>query len=115
MNIPAFIALADQRLGQRLIGSPAAVQQDMDCHLDLFLEAVVKVVMHLLNEVVVVQAVEIEFAGVARHECHLLLRKSAVRSGSPWSGAGAECRERPQLARRVAGFRLSQPRHRDMF
>ena len=52
----------DQRLGQGVIGGPAAVQQDMDRLLDLFLEAVVEIVVHLLHEIVVRQAVQIEFA-----------------------------------------------------
>src|SRR3546814_963155 len=48
------------------VGRPAAIEQDVDAFLDLFLEAVVKVVVHLLDEFVVVKAVEIEIV-VFRH------------------------------------------------
>ena len=79
MNMPAFIALADistsgtnrmpsrksiaddahaldQRLGQHLVGRPAALEQDVDALLDLLLEAVIEVVVHLRDEFVVGKA-----------------------------------------------------------
>jgi hypothetical protein len=43
----------DQRLGQHLVGRPAAFEQDVHALLDLFLQAVIEVVMHLLHELVV--------------------------------------------------------------
>ena len=43
----------DQRLGQHLVGHPAALEQDVGAFLDLFLQAVIEVVVHLLHEFVV--------------------------------------------------------------
>ncbi len=103
----------DQRLGQRVIGRPAALQQDVDGHLDLFLEAVIEVVMHLLNEIVVVQAVEIEFAGVVRHRSPVL-RNLAARSHSPWSGAGRRVPGEARIGKISTGFptvAAAPPRH----
>jgi hypothetical protein len=50
----------DERLGQHVIGRPAALEQDVGAFLDLFLEAVVEVVVHLLHEFFVVQGFEID-------------------------------------------------------
>ena len=55
----------DQRVGQDRVGSPAALQQDVDALLDLLLEAVVEVVVHLLDEIGVAQLAENDF--VVRH------------------------------------------------
>ena len=43
----------DERLGQHLVGRPAALEQDVGAFLDLFLEPVIEVVVHLLHELVV--------------------------------------------------------------
>ena len=43
----------DQRLGQHVIGRPAARDQDVDAFFDLFLQTVVKVVVHLQHKFVV--------------------------------------------------------------
>ena len=55
----------DQRLGQDLVGRPAALEQDVDRLLDLFLEAVIEIVMDLLGQLLVVEGFEIEFAFIA--------------------------------------------------
>ena len=60
----------DQRLGQHLVGRPAAAEQDVDAFLDLFLEAVIEIVMHLLHEIVVGKLRKDDF--VVGH-CHGLL------------------------------------------
>ena len=46
---------ADQRLGQDVIGSPFAFEQDVHGLLDLFLETVIEIVEHLLDKLFVVQ------------------------------------------------------------
>ena len=51
---------------------PAPLQQNVDAFSDLLLHAVVEIIVHLLDEFVVRQAVEIEFAFVA-HESPSLL------------------------------------------
>ena len=58
---------ADQRLGQHAVGRPAALEQDVDALLDLGLEAVIEVVLHLLDELVVVQRPQVEIATVLAH------------------------------------------------
>ena len=50
-----------QRLGEQLVGGPAALQQDVDAFLDLLLEAVVEVIVHLLHQFLVVKGTQIEF------------------------------------------------------
>jgi hypothetical protein len=55
----------DQGLGQGLIGRPTARQQDMHGLLDLFLEAIIEVVMNLLGQLLVIQGVEVKFAFIA--------------------------------------------------
>jgi hypothetical protein len=66
--------------------------------------------MHLLDEFVVIQALQIEFAGVVRHITTQLLPYSRLRP----CGRAGECRDDPELARRVAGFLSPKPRRRDM-
>ena len=55
----------DQRLGQDRVGRPPAVEQDGYGLLDLLPEAVVEVVVHLLDEIGVAQRFQIEI--VVRH------------------------------------------------
>ena len=55
----------DQRLGQDPVGRPAAAEEDMDGRLDLFLEAVIEVVMNLLHQLLVIEAVQVKFAFIA--------------------------------------------------
>ena len=43
----------DERLGQHLVGHPAALEQDVGAFLDLFLQPVIEIVVHLLHEFVV--------------------------------------------------------------
>jgi hypothetical protein len=43
----------DQRLGQHVIGRPAAFDQDVDALFDLFLQTVIEVVVHLQHKLVV--------------------------------------------------------------
>src|SRR3546814_9235697 len=64
------------------VGRPAAIEQDVDAFLDLFLEAVVKVVVHLLDEFVVVKAVEIEIV-VFRHHLSSRQERPGLLSCSP--------------------------------
>ena len=42
-----------QRLGQRVIGCPAASDQDVDAFLDLFLQPVIEIVVHLQDQLVI--------------------------------------------------------------
>ncbi len=60
-SIPTIRHALDQRLCQRFIGSSSRASAGCGPPPRSLLEAVIEVVMHLLNEVVVVQAVEIEF------------------------------------------------------
>jgi hypothetical protein len=46
---------AHERLGQDVVGRPAAVQQDVHALFDLFLQTVVEVVEHLGDQIVVVE------------------------------------------------------------
>ncbi|ESY66564.1 hypothetical protein X742_18565 [Mesorhizobium sp. LNHC232B00] len=43
----------DQRLGQHLVGHPAALEQDPRAFLDLFLQPVIEIVVHLLHQLIV--------------------------------------------------------------
>ena len=52
----------DEGFGQHLVGRPAAAQQDVDGGFDLFLEAVIEVVMDLQDQILVVEGVQIKFA-----------------------------------------------------
>ena len=49
-----------QGLGQDIIGSPVAAEQDVDAFDDLIVETVIKVVMHLLDQFFVVQRRQIQ-------------------------------------------------------
>ena len=55
----------DQRLGQDLVGRPAAAEEDVDGRLDLFLEAVIEIVMDLLDQLLVIEGVQVKFAFIA--------------------------------------------------
>ena len=46
---------ADKCFGQNVIGNPAAIQQDVHGFFDFFLQAIIQVIEHLRDEVVVVQ------------------------------------------------------------
>ena len=52
----------DQGFGQDMVRLPAAVEQNSHALLDLFLEAVVEVIVHLLDEFVVGEGFKVEFA-----------------------------------------------------
>ena len=52
----------DQGVVQHLVGPPAALEEDMRRLLDLGLEAVVHVVVDLLDELGVVERAQVEFA-----------------------------------------------------
>ena len=71
---------ADQRLGQDGIGLPAALQEDVDALLDLWLEPVVEVILDLLDELVVVQLAKIE---IAARLAHHHLRPAATHHPDP--------------------------------
>ena len=60
-SIPTMRMPLDQRVGQDRVGSPAALQQDVDALLDFLLETVVEVVVHLLDEIGVAQLAENDF------------------------------------------------------
>ena len=55
----------DEGFGQDLVGGPATLQQDVNRRLDLFLEAVVKVVMDLLDQFLVIEGVQVKFTIIA--------------------------------------------------
>ena len=55
----------DQRLGQHVVGRPAALEQDVHAVLDLLLQAVIEIVVHLLDEFVVRKRGKVEF--IIRH------------------------------------------------
>ncbi len=57
---------ADQRLGQHVVRGPAALEQDPHALFDLFLEAVVEVVVHLLDQLVVIERAQVQIV-VRRH------------------------------------------------
>ena len=65
----------DQTFGQGLVGGPAALEQDMDALFDLFLEAVIEVVVNLLGQFLVVQGPEVEFAFIT----HRLISRDCGR------------------------------------
>ena len=44
-----------------LVRGPAALEQDVDALLDLLLEAVIEVVVHLLHQLVIIERAQIEF------------------------------------------------------
>ena len=73
----------DQRLGQHVVGRPAAVQQDAHAVLDLLLQAVIEIVVHLRDEFVVRQRGKVEFVirhGVCRHSCAQSLKIRTIRA-----------------------------------
>ena len=43
----------NQRLGEEVVGRPAAAEKDVGAFLDLFLEPVIQVVMHLLHKFII--------------------------------------------------------------
>ncbi|ESY73500.1 hypothetical protein X743_11370 [Mesorhizobium sp. LNHC252B00] len=43
----------DQRFGEHLVGRPAALEQDVGAFLNLFLQPVIEIVVHLLHQLVV--------------------------------------------------------------
>ena len=55
-SMPTMRMPSTSAFGQHLVGRPAALQQDVDGLLDLFLEAVIEVVMHLLDQFLVIRA-----------------------------------------------------------
>ena len=55
-----------QRLGQDVVRSPAALQQDLHTLFDLFFQAVIEIVMHLFDEFVVIQCAKVEIVFI-RH------------------------------------------------
>ncbi|MCY1241796.1 hypothetical protein D9M72_547170 [compost metagenome] len=66
----------DQRLGQDIVGRPAALEQDVGSVLDLLLEAVIKVVMHLLHKFLVGKVLENDFI-----VCHSRVPRFLARPG----------------------------------
>jgi hypothetical protein len=63
---------AHERLGEDVVGRPAAVQQDVHALFDLFLQTVVEVVEHLGDQIVVVELREddvVFFLGHGRVSC----------------------------------------------
>ena len=56
-----------QRLGQDTVGSPAAFQQNVHRLFDLFLETVIEVVEHLLDEFFVIQFGQDDVVFFVRH------------------------------------------------
>jgi hypothetical protein len=79
-----------QRLGQHLVGRPAALQQDVGAFLDLLLEPVVEIVVHLLHEFVVGKFRQDDFV-VGHRGLQRMLRCVRSRSRtvahvySPWA------------------------------
>jgi hypothetical protein len=55
----------DQRLGQHIIGRPAALQEDVHGCLDLGGEPVIEIVMHLPDELFVVERIQVEVVTVS--------------------------------------------------
>ena len=55
----------DQSFGQNLVRRPAAAEQDVDACLNFFLEAVIKVVVNLLHQILIIEGIEIKFAFIA--------------------------------------------------
>ncbi len=51
----------DQRLGQHVVGRPFPAEQDVHALLDLLLHPVIEVVLHLLDEFLVIERVKVEF------------------------------------------------------
>ena len=66
----------DQRLGQHVIGNPVALEQDVDALFDLFLEAVVEIVVHLVDAKAELAAADVPVAVVSSVRLTV-----AVRSG----------------------------------
>ena len=58
----------DERLVQRVVGAPAAAEQQVGALGDLVGQAVVEVVVHLGDERVVGEAREVDLLGVVRHD-----------------------------------------------
>ena len=115
----------DQGLGQDPVRLPAALEQDVDALHDLLLEAVVEVVLHLLDQFVVVERAEIEIVVAVTHGESLSLRGPGRRLrsldlayGPPWRraafGATNPC-ESATKASENQGIRsgLSRSRLRD--
>jgi trimethylamine--corrinoid protein Co-methyltransferase len=67
--------------GQDVVGRPAALQQDVDAFLDLFLETVIEVVMHLLDEFI------IDMQAFMAHP-DTLSTPELVQDAAPEAGAG---------------------------
>ncbi len=55
----------DERRGQNLIGRPFASQEDAHALLDLFLEPIVEVIVHLLDEFVVGEGIQVEIVSAS--------------------------------------------------
>ncbi len=80
----------DQRVVQRTLGGPAALQENPRGFLDLGLEAVVEVVMDLLGEFLVIERGQVEF--VSSRLCHRSLQRLFLSGhghlrgtlGGPW-------------------------------
>jgi hypothetical protein len=69
----------DQRLGQHVIGLPAALEQDVRALDDFLLEAVIEVVMHLRDEFLVVELAQDDVVVFFGHSCRLHAAGSEVR------------------------------------
>ncbi|MNL42088.1 hypothetical protein D3C87_1645260 [compost metagenome] len=66
----------DQCLGQDVVGRPTTLEQDVGSVLDLLLEAVIKVVMHLLHKFLVGKVLENDFI-----VCHSRVPRFLARPG----------------------------------
>ena len=74
--MPTMRHAADQGLGQHVVGLPAALEQDVHALDDLLLEAVVEVVLHLLDELLVVERAQVEVV-VLGHGRSLIHKRTA--------------------------------------
>jgi hypothetical protein len=81
----------------------------MNAFLDLFLQAVIEIVMHLLHEIVVAQAAEIQVAIIGHVVTHQIAHAQWLSGRRP-TGRGAG-----EIATDVTVSPLCQPRCCDIF
>jgi hypothetical protein len=72
----------DEGFRQNLVGGPAAPQQDVDALHHLFLEAVIEVVMDLLGQLLIIEAVQVQIASIAHGR--LPLKIFAILAAGGW-------------------------------
>ena len=97
----------DQRLGQHVVGRPAALEQDLDALLDLLLQAVIEVVVHLRDEVVVGERCKIDI--VVGHQAGSATKAPQLGGGSAPYTLQASA-QTPSEATRPRGLRLAPVR-----